>query len=238
MRVVEYLKFRGRLKGVYGRKLRSRVDEVMSLCGLADVSRRIVGQLSKGYRQRIGLADSLVHEPELLILDEPTIGLDPNQIRNIRNVIKSLAEKHTVLLSSHLLSEVDMICGRVMIINKGRIIASDTPENLVGLMKGNIRVVAVVRGDSKAVVEKAALLPGVIRTSCEQEGEWARLLCECAKGSDVSEHVSAMAAANKWSLRELRSEKENLEDVFVALTAGGAADVSFLSGRHEEAVQS
>lgn len=225
MRVVEYLKYRGRLKGVYGRKLRRRVDEVMSLCGLADESRRIIGHLSKGYKQRIGLADTLVHEPELLILDEPTIGLDPNQIRNIRNLIKNLAEKHTVLLSSHLLAEVDMVCSRVLIINKGKIIASDTPANLVGLMKGNIQAIAVLRADRKTVTEKVGQLPGVARVACEDEGEWLRVTCECAKDHDAREQIAALAAENKWPLRELRAEKKNLEDVFVALTTNGGAEL-------------
>src|SRR5271163_3988840 len=130
MRVREYLKFRARLKGLGRSRTRERVDMVIAQCGLVEVSKRIIGQLSKGYRQRVGLADALVHEPELIILDEPTIGLDPSQIRVVRQLIKELGRRHTVLISSHILPEVEMTCNRVMIMREGRILAADTPENL------------------------------------------------------------------------------------------------------------
>src|SRR5271168_3662627 len=130
MRVREYLKFRARLKGLSHGRTRERVDTVVNQCGLEGVSKRIIGQLSKGFRQRVGLADALVHEPELVILDEPTIGLDPSQIRSVRQLIKELGRRHTVLISSHILPEVEMTCSRVMIMREGRILAADTPENL------------------------------------------------------------------------------------------------------------
>src|SRR3954467_13517213 len=130
MRVREYLKFRARLKGLGFRRSRERVDTVMEQCSLTDVSKRIIGQLSKGYRQRVGLADALVHEPELIILDEPTIGLDPNQIRSVRTLIKDLGGKHTLLISTHILPEVEMTCNRVLILHQGRILADDSPHNL------------------------------------------------------------------------------------------------------------
>ena len=129
MRVDEYLNYRARLKGVPPKKRRKRVDEVKGLCGLKDVGRRIIGQLSKGFRQRVGLAESMVHDPDLLILDEPTIGLDPNQIRQVRELIKGLAPRHTILISTHILPEVEMTCQRVLIIHRGRIVASDTRSN-------------------------------------------------------------------------------------------------------------
>src|SRR5271167_1500887 len=144
MRVREYLKFRARLKGLGWRKSRERVATVMEQCGLTDVGRRIVGQLSKGYKQRVGLADALVHEPELIILDEPTIGLDPHQIRAVRQLIKSLAQKHTVLISTHILPEVEMTCSRVLIMLNGRILAADTPENLRRLMAGSSQIIAEI----------------------------------------------------------------------------------------------
>ena len=136
MRVREYLKFRARLKGLGWRRSRERVTTVMEQCGLADVGRRVIGQLSKGYRQRVGLADALVHEPELIILDEPTIGLDPHQIRSVRQLIKSLAGKHTVLISTHILPEAEMMCSRMLIMFDGKILAADTPENLQRRMAG------------------------------------------------------------------------------------------------------
>ncbi|HEX3987957.1 MAG TPA: ABC transporter ATP-binding protein, partial [Verrucomicrobiae bacterium] len=144
MRVREYLKFRARLKGLGLSRSRQRVDAVIAQCGLNDVSRRIVGQLSKGYRQRVGLADALVHEPELIILDEPTIGLDPSQIRVVRQLIKELGTRHTVLISSHILPEVEITCNRVMIMRDGRILASDTPENLEKSMGRTGHIIAEI----------------------------------------------------------------------------------------------
>src|ERR1022692_3437087 len=144
MRVREYLKFRARLKGLGWRRSREGGTTVREQCGLADVGRRIIGQLSKGYRQRVGLADALVHEPELIILDEPTIGLDPNQIRSVRQLIKGLGGSHTVLVSTHILPEAEMTCNRVVIMYEGRILAADTPENLQRLMSSNGQVVAEI----------------------------------------------------------------------------------------------
>src|SRR5437588_12125630 len=129
MRVREYLRFRGSLKGLRGRRCRDRADIVMEQCGLSDVYRKVIGHLSKGYQQRVGLADALVHEPELIILDEPTIGLDPNQIRSVRQLIKSLASAHTVLISTHILPEAEITCHRVVIMYEGQVLAADTPEN-------------------------------------------------------------------------------------------------------------
>src|SRR6185295_10310038 len=137
LRVREYLKFRARLKGLSRKRSRERVDVVSEQCGLTEVSRKIIGHLSKGYRQRVGLADALAHEPELIILDEPTIGLDPNQIRSVRQLIKDLGRTHTVLISTHILSEVEIMCNRVLILHQGKIRAADTQENLQKLMSGS-----------------------------------------------------------------------------------------------------
>src|SRR5947209_17328445 len=134
LRVREYLKFRARLKGLSRKRSRERVDVVTEQCGLTDVSKRIIGHLSKGYRQRVGLADALVHDPELIILDEPTIGLDPNQIRSVRQLIKNLAHAHTVLISTHILSEAEVTCSRMVFMYEGRILAADTPDNLQNLI--------------------------------------------------------------------------------------------------------
>src|SRR5215510_14711440 len=144
MRVREYLKFRARLKGLSRRQSRERVDTVMEQCALSDVARRIIGQLSKGYRQRVGLADALVHEPDLIILDEPTIGLDPHQIRAVRQLIKGLGKAHTVLISTHILPEAEMTCNRVVIMYDGKILAADRPENLQRLMSSNNQVIAEI----------------------------------------------------------------------------------------------
>ena len=217
MRVTEYLGYRGRLKGVYGRRLKVRVADVVEACSLGEVRKRIIGQLSKGFRQRVGFADSLVHEPELLILDEPTIGLDPNQIRQIRTLIKGLAGRHTVLLSSHILSEVEMTCEHVLIIKNGSIAASDSPEKLVGLLKGNPQVVAEIRGPAEAVKPALADIDGITAVSHESHGEWGRYTCDCGKGADVREDIHALVTGSGWVLRELNTEKRNLEDVFVSM---------------------
>src|SRR5271165_2574106 len=161
MRVREYLKFRARLKGLGWRRSRERVTTVMEQCGLTDVHRRVIGQLSKGYRQRVGLADALVHEPDLVILDEPTIGLDPHQIRAVRALIKSLAGKHSVLISTHILPEVEMMCGRVLIMFNGRVLASDTPDNLQRRMAGGSQVIAEIAAPPDALNAAWEALPEV-----------------------------------------------------------------------------
>jgi ABC-2 type transport system ATP-binding protein len=218
MRVNEYLSFRARLKGMRGRKLDLAVDEVLSCCGLQDVRRRVIGRLSRGYRQRIGLADSLVHRPDLLILDEPTMGLDPNQIRQMRNLIKSLGRRHTILLSSHILPEVELICERVLIINKGRIVASDTPLNLVEVMKGNPQVRVEVRGDKDRIRDALQGIPGVVNVSWQNMGEWEQFICSCEKDLDIRQRIFSAAMEHRWVLRELSAERKTLEDVFFALT--------------------
>lgn len=219
MRVSEYLRFRGCLKGVRGARLRMRLDDVLVSCGLTGVRRKIIGHLSKGYRQRVGLADALISEPEVLILDEPTIGLDPNQIRLIRNLVKSLAKKHTVLLSSHILPEVEMICERVMILNQGKIVASDTPERLMRMMKGSPHVIVEVKGDRHEVLDCIQNLHGVAKVSWEPAEDWSRFICECEGTEDIRERLSKALIAHNWGLRALSLEKKNLEDVFISITA-------------------
>jgi len=220
MRVDEYLRFRAGLKGLGGRRQRLRVREVKELCGLTDVGHRIIGQLSKGYRQRVGLAESLVHEPELLILDEPTIGLDPNQIRQVRELIKELAKQHTILLSTHILPEVEMTCQRVLIIHEGRIVASDTPGQLRTLFKGTTRVVAEIRGAADRIAPLLSALPSAQKVAVEPEGEWLRATVEFAEDRDPGRAVFEAVVGQGWTLRELRTERRSLEDIFVALTQG------------------
>src|SRR5213593_3787918 len=157
LRVREYLRFRANLKGLRRAAARERVETVMQQCGLTDVRKRIIGQLSKGYQQRVGLADALVNEPDLIILDEPTIGLDPNQIRSVRQLIKDLGQKHTVLISTHILPEVEMTCTRVLILHQGHILAADTTENLQQLISDRGQVIAEIAapfGELKACWEQ------------------------------------------------------------------------------------
>jgi ABC-2 type transport system ATP-binding protein len=220
MRVDEYLQFRATLKGVPARSRRKRIAEVKDLCGLKDVGRRIICQLSKGYRQRVGLAESMVHDPELLILDEPTIGLDPNQIRQVRELIKDLAQRHTILLSTHILPEVEMTCRRVLIIHRGKIVASDSPENLQGLMRGATQVIAELQGPGEPVFAALQALPGVRRVTAAPADGWTRYVLECEGEADLRPAVFDAAARNRWGLRELHLERKTLEDVFVSLTQG------------------
>jgi ABC-2 type transport system ATP-binding protein len=218
MRVTEYLNYRARLRGVKGKRVKERVGAIKELCSLKDVENRIIRTLSKGYRQRVGLADALVHEPELLILDEPTIGLDPNQIRQVRDLIKQLGSKHTILLSTHILPEVEMTCSRVIIINKGRIEASDTPQNLLAQMRapGAIRLEAKVNGEiGKALLSK---IRGVKDIAVEADGEWIVFQLRVEANSDVREEVFRLAADQRWPVRELSRRRATLEDVFVEIT--------------------
>ena len=219
MRVREYLKFRARLKGLGWKNSRSRVDTVMEQCGLKDVGRRIIGQLSKGYKQRVGLADALVHEPELIILDEPTIGLDPHQIRSVRALIKSLAGKHTVLISTHILPEVEMMCGRVLIMFDGRVLASDTPENLQQRMAGGGQVIAEIAAPEKALRETWDNVPEVELFNVSAiDGKFFRCALTSRDGFDLRATVFALAQKNNWELRELTRSRHSLEDVYVQVT--------------------
>jgi ABC-2 type transport system ATP-binding protein len=218
MRVTEYLDYRAGLKAVPHRRIMERVGDVKELCGLKEVEKKLIGTLSKGYRQRVGLADALLHEPDLLILDEPTIGLDPNQIRQVRELIKNLGKQHTILLSTHILPEVEMTCTRVIIIHKGRIEACDTPENLLGQIRqaGGVVVEAKVGNDNGA--EELKKISGVRDVTTETDGEWKIFSLRVESGTDVRTEVFQLASARRWTVRELSQRRATLEDVFVEIT--------------------
>jgi ABC-2 type transport system ATP-binding protein len=219
MRVREYLKFRARLKGLGWKKSRQRVDTVTEQCGLTDVRRRIIGQLSKGYRQRVGLADALVHEPELIILDEPTIGLDPNQIRSVRQLIKSLAGKHTVLISTHILPEAEMMCSRMLIMYDGKILAADTPENLQKIMAGSSKVIAEIAAPPDALRDVLSQTMGVQQFDVSPgEGEFQRCALTPYDGYDLRPAIFKLARERGWVLRELTRSRHSLEDIYVQVT--------------------
>ncbi len=221
MRVNEYLRFRGALKGIRGRKLSSRMDAILQQCDLTGEFRTVIGRLSKGFRQRVGLADCLLHEPECLILDEPTIGLDPNQIRHVRALIQGLAPTYTVLISTHILSEVEMMCGRVLILDRGRITASDSPEALLRLMKGDEQISAEVQGPREAVEKAVAELEGVSQPHFSDMGEgWLKVTLHGERSAVLREHFFEMVCTHQWRLRELTAAQRHLEDVFAELTEG------------------
>src|SRR5213595_2701202 len=218
MRVTEYLNYRAALKSVSHRRIAERVGDVKELCGLKEVERKSIGTLSKGYRQRVGLADALLAEPDLLILDEPTIGLDPNQIRQVRELIKNLGKQHTILLSTHILPEVEMTCSRVIIIHKGQIEACDTPDNLLGKIRqaGGVLIEAKTASDNGA--EELKKISGVRDVVTDGEDEWKRFSLRVESGVDVREEVFRLATNRHWAVRELTQRRATLEDVFVELT--------------------
>src|SRR3954469_23677305 len=218
MRVTEYLDYRAALKGVAHRKIGERVGDVKELCGLKDVEKKLIGNLSKGYRQRVGLTDALLHEPDLLILDEPTIGLDPNQIRQVRELIKNLGKQHTILLSTHILPEVEMTCTRVIIILKGQIEACDTPENLLGQIRQAGGVIVEAKTGTDDGADELKKISGVRDVSTDQEGDWKVFSLRVESGTDVREEVYRLASARRWTLRELSQRRATLEDVFVEIT--------------------
>jgi ABC-2 type transport system ATP-binding protein len=219
MRVREYLKFRARLKGLGWTRSRERVDTVMEQCGLTDVQRRIIGQLSKGYRQRVGLADALVHEPDLIILDEPTIGLDPNQIRSVRQLIKSLAGKHTVLISTHILPEAEMMCSRMLIMFDGKILAADTPENLQQVMAGSSQVIAEIAAPVEELRKAWLDMPEIEQFDVSAaEGVFQRCALTPRDGHDLRPQIFELARERGWSLRELTRSRHSLEDIYVQVT--------------------
>lgn len=219
MRVDEYLHFRGRLRGMSRSERREAIGRVAERCWLGEFVHRPIGQLSKGMRQRVGLAECLLHNPPVLILDEPTVGLDPSQIRETRKLIKELAPRHTVMLSTHILPEVEQICDRSIIIAGGRIVASGTIDELRERIRGTSRIIAEIRGPQQEVEEAIRRLDGVVNLACESRNGWNRLAIETAEGRDPREQVASLAASRQWALREIRLEVGSLEEFFVQIVA-------------------
>lgn len=219
MRVREYLKFRGRLKGLNRARLRERIEVVLAQCGLTEVRDQIIGTLSKGYQQRVGLADALLHEPELIILDEPTIGLDPHQIRQVRQLIKDLGRNHTLLISTHILPEVEMTCNRVLILRQGRIQADDTPENLQLMMTEGGQVVAEIAAPLPELEACWEQMPEVQHADLAPvDGQYVRCTLVGQTGVDLRPLVFETVRQRGWALRELRRSRVSLEDIFVRMT--------------------
>jgi ABC-2 type transport system ATP-binding protein len=217
MKVGEYLRYRAALKGVPGSKVRERVGDVLELCQISDREKQLISSLSKGYRQRVGLADALVHDPDLLILDEPTIGLDPNQIRTVRELIKNLAQKRTVLISTHILPEVEMMCSRVIVIHRGQIRATDTAENL----RKNHRAVGELILEAKAgadAVDALKAIPTVKDVTTTQDGDWTTFTLRLDANSEPGAEIMRLAVDRKWEVREIHQKRATLEDVFAELT--------------------
>jgi ABC-2 type transport system ATP-binding protein len=219
MRVKEYLQFRGALKGLSGRTLRKRTGAVMEACALTEVRRKVIANLSKGYRQRVALADALISAPPLLILDEPTNGLDPNQIRHVRELLRSQREKQTILLSTHILSEVEITCDRVLLLHHGKLRADDTPQNLVRKLRVASDVTVEIRGKGN-IEEELNRITGVRKVTEEpMETGWRRFLIRVEARADIREIVAETALKNQWQIRDLHRDLPSLEDVFAELTS-------------------
>jgi ABC-2 type transport system ATP-binding protein len=212
--VTQFLRFAARAKGVAAKDEKSEVDRVAAACGLEEVRGKLVAALSKGFRQRLGLAQALINQPPLLILDEPTIGLDPSQIVEIRQLIKNLEGGHTVMLSSHILPEVSQLCHRVIIINRGQIVASDTPENLSRQLGQGSRVLMTVAGPVDSVAAALQAVAGVKRVLSQGEEKY---LVEADNGHELRPQLARVVVERGWQLLELKSQEFTLEEVFINL---------------------
>jgi ABC-2 type transport system ATP-binding protein len=226
METSEYLRFVGKLKGLSGAELEKRVDYVCDRCFVADVKSKLLGKLSKGYRQRVGLAQAIIHNPDVLILDEPTAGLDPKQINETRDLIKSLAGDHTIILSTHILPEVEQICEQVIIINKGKVVATDSVRNLQARTRGDESLLMEVAGqaDSLAVQQRLEAIPGVSRVfPHDSKGTGLVFEVQSQKGELVRGDLARAVVAAGWDLNELRPAARSLEEIFLQLTGAPAA---------------
>ena len=223
MEVATFLDFCAKIKGVAKSERRARVDSAMEKCRVGDVRKTLIGRLSKGYRQRVGLAQAILHDPQVLILDEPTAGLDPKQIIETRDLIKALGGEHTIILSTHILPEVSMTCGRVVIINKGKVVAEDTPENLTHRLSGAGTLRLDVRGDSAAVAEALRSVPGVTAVRPHaQSGDVSALDVEAAAGADVRADLARAVVQKGFDLLGLQQVGMSLEEIFLHLTTSEA----------------
>jgi len=219
MTVREYLEFVGEIRGLKGAKLQSRIQEMFTLCSLSKMAYRSIGKLSKGYRQRVGLAQAMMHNPDLLILDEPMSGLDPNQIIEIRNLIKSLGKEKTVIYCSHILSEVSATCDRILIINDGQIVASGTSDELTAKSVRGNRFIAKIKADRYEIETKLSSLPDVSKVLITSVATpWVTAEVVTGDQQDIGESIFKCVVDNNWSLAELKHESASLEEVFTQLT--------------------
>ena len=225
MEVAEYLRFAGRLKGVSKAELTSRVNDAMKRCNVDDVASKLIAKLSKGYKQRVGLAQAIIHNPEVLILDEPTSGLDPKQILETRDLIKSLAGAHTIILSTHILPEVEQTCQKVVIINKGKLVATDSVANLTHRLRGVEAVALEIEGaDPNAIEQKLTTVAGVARVTAKGSAHSGlRFEVEGEPGRMIRPDLARAIVESGWSLHEMHSMTLSLEEVFLQLTSTDTA---------------
>ncbi|MFZ0978290.1 MAG: ABC transporter ATP-binding protein [Candidatus Acidiferrales bacterium] len=224
MTVSSYLDFVLRIKNIPADKRRARLDDALEKTALGDKRNELIRRLSRGYKQRVGLAQALVHDPDVIILDEPTVGLDPKQIIEVRHLIKGLAGVHTIILSTHILPEVSMTCDRVVIINKGKVAAIDTPQNLTAQLKGGQKVHVDVAAPEKPLTDLLSKIPGAkqVEVSAHPGGHLTAIV-ESAPGQDIRSQIAAKIVESGWPLYELRGASLSLEDIFLQLTTDDAA---------------
>ena len=236
MRVDEYLAFVARIKGVPRREIKKRLDEISEKCAITDVRRRQIGKLSKGYRQRVGLAQALIHNPEVLILDEPTAGLDPKQIIETRELIRGLAGQHTVVLSTHILPEVSKTCQRVVVINEGKIVAAGSPDELTRRLQGFETVLITVEGPAAEIMDKLQRVGGVNLVEPREAAD-SRTTFEvhAEKGHDVRAELARAIVESRWKLLELKASGLSLEEIFLKLTTKDLSEETAVSGQQEPA---
>jgi ABC-2 type transport system ATP-binding protein len=218
MTVREYLKFMGSLKKMDGNKIQSRIGDVIDLCRLEEYADSMIGKLSKGYRQRVGIAQAILHEPPVLVLDEPTIGIDPRQVVETRQIIKSLGGDHTVILSTHILPEVSMICDRVLIIDQGQIVAMDKTENLSSKLGNITQIIMDVQGPATEITRVIEQVSGVKNVSVTNAGGHNQFIIECDPAEDLRTELTRLTVEHGWGLLEIRTGGLSLEDIFLRLT--------------------
>ena len=218
MAVTGYLKYMGTLRGMDARRIKQRVPEVIDLCRLGDYRKTIIGKLSKGFRQRVGIAQAILHEPEVLVLDEPTIGIDPIQVVETRRLIQDLGKEQTVVLSSHILPEVSMICQRVLIIHQGKIVAEDTPDNLAQRLQGVDQLQLEVAGPVAQVLATLRRVNGVVEATHRRQQNREVYTVQAQRGQDLRDEISQAIFQNGWSLRSMQMVGMSLEEIFLRLT--------------------
>ena len=218
MRVREYLLFRAELKGLRGQDVRKHMNEVLELCSIKDIKSQMISSLSKGFRQRVGLADALINKPPLLILDEPTNGLDPSQIRSFRELIKELAENHTILISTHILSEVELTCDRVLIINKGQMIGNNTPLELSEKIKSSTTISLELKSQDHDIRDIISNISGIRKVTLEkEEDDWKFFRIRVDYGNDLREEIMNLGNKRNWLIREIHYQRSNLEDAYIEM---------------------
>ena len=218
MRVREYLLFRAELKGLRGQDVRKHMNEALELCSIKDIKSQMISSLSKGFRQRVGLADALINKPPLLILDEPTNGLDPSQIRSFRELIKELAENHTILISTHILSEVELTCDRVLIINRGQMIGNNTPLELSEKIKSSTTISLELKSQDHDIRDTISNISGIKKVTLEkQEDDWKFFRIRVDYGNDLREEIMNLGNKRNWLIREIHYQRSNLEDAYIEM---------------------